>query len=149
MITIRNTQRKLLIDCNKVVRDTQIILDMLGYGDFDLGIWFTNNANIRHYNSVYRHKNRATDILSFPYHQLRPGERIIAQTEEDKNLGDIIISLEFVQKQIEKMDILLMRRIQELLVHGICHLLGYDHIQDEDYVEMQEKEEELLRKLEA
>lgn len=148
MITIKNTQRKIVYDSNKLKQDAQKILDILSYDDFDLGIWLTTNKTIQRFNRKYRHKDKPTDILSFPFHpSLKAGQRIIPQTDEDKNLGDLIISLEYVKKDAERLETTFEKRMQVLLVHGICHVLGYDHIKDEDYKIMHRKELSLLKKL--
>ncbi len=149
MITIRNTQRKIKIDTAHLKRDAQTILDALDYSDFDLGIWLTSNKTIQTYNKEYRHKDKPTDILSFPYHtQLKAGNRIKVKSEEDKNLGDLIIAPEYVMHDLPKWNTTFEKHMQRLLVHGICHLLGYDHIKDEDYKIMHKKEVQLLKKLE-
>ena len=148
MITIRNTQRKIKIDVAKLKTDAQTILDALEYADFDLGIWLTSNKMIHKYNKEYRHKDKPTDVLSFPYHtELKAGQRIKVKTEEDKNLGDLIIAPEYVMHDLPKWDTTFEKHLQRLLVHGICHLLGYDHIKDEDYKIMHKKETQLLKKL--
>ncbi len=148
MILIRNSQRKIFIDTKKLNQDAQIILEALKYADFDLGIWLTTNTTIHKYNFLYRKKDKPTDILSFPYHpELHAGERIAVKTDDDKNLGDLIISLEYVAADVKKLGTTFEKRMQVLLVHGICHLLGYDHIRDEDYKVMHRKELSLLKKL--
>jgi len=148
MITIRNTQRKIKIDINQLKEDAQTILKELGYSDFDLGIWLTSNKMIHKYNKEYRHKDKPTDVLSFPYHtELKAGERIKVTTEEDKNVGDLIIAPEYVMHDLPKWNTTFDKHMQRLLVHGICHLLGYDHIEDADYKIMHRKEMALLKKL--
>ena len=135
MIKIKNSQRKIKINLSKIKGVSQVMLNELGYGDFDLGIWFTTNKTIRNYNKKYRNKDKATDILSFAYHELKPGEKIIPKSEEDKNLGDLIISLEYIKKE----------RLTILLAHGITHLLGYDHETDREFYIMQRVEKRLLK----
>ena len=148
MILIKNSQRKIKVDVKKLKYDAQAVLDALDYADFDLGIWLTSDTLIRKYNHEYRDKDKATDVLSFPYHTaLKAGERITIKTDEDKNLGDIIIAPQYVQKDLPRWDQTFEQRMQELLVHGICHLLGYDHIDDSDYKIMHKKEIALLQKL--
>lgn len=148
MITIRNSQRKIAIDLDRFKKDAQKILDLLDYSDFDLGIWLTTNHTIRKYNRDFREKDRPTDILSFPYHtELVAGDRIVVQSDDDKNLGDIIISPEYVLADLERWGKTFDERMRILLVHGMCHLLGYDHIKDKDYAVMHAKETWLLRKL--
>ncbi|MCL4229844.1 rRNA maturation RNase YbeY, partial [Candidatus Dependentiae bacterium] len=134
MITIRNTQRKIPIDIEKLHQNAQVILDSLRYHDYDLGIWLASDIRIRAYNRDYRNKDKVTDILSFPYHtELKAGERIVSRSPEDKNLGDLIIAPNYVYHDLARWNQSFEKRMQILLVHGICHLLGYDHIKDEDY----------------
>ncbi len=148
MITIKNTQRKITVNVKQLEKDAQTILRILRYEDYDLGIWLTTDKMIRKYNREYRHKDKATDILSFAYHAtLKAGERIKPKEVEDRNLGDLIISVEYVQNVAEEMDVSLHKRMQVLLVHGICHLLGYDHEVDADYKVMHRKELALLKHL--
>ncbi len=148
MITIKNTQRTHPIDIEKVRSDAQAILDELGYSDFDLGIWFTTNATVRSYNKQYRKKDKATDILSFPYHpNLKPGQRIKVKEEEDKNVGDILIAVAFVENLLPLYQTTLQKRISVLLIHGICHLLGYSHYDDENDEKMSTKERSIATKL--
>lgn len=148
MITIRNTQRKIKIDITQLKRDAQTILDALDYSDFDLGILITSNKTIQRYNREYRDKDKPTDILSFPYHtDLKAGKRIIVKSEDDKNLGDLILAPEYIMNDLPKWSTTFEKHLQLLLVHGICHLLGYDHIEDTDYAIMRKKEIALLKKL--
>lgn len=145
MITIKNSQQSIPINITSFTKDAQTILDVLGYHDFDLGIWITTNKTIQQYNKTYRNKDKPTDILSFAFHpNLKAGATIKPITEDDKNLGDLIISAEYVQKDAEKLGVTFETRMKVLLVHGICHLLGYDHENDKDYEIMKEKEEALL-----
>lgn len=148
MIVVRNTQRKLKINTEHLKRDAQRILEILDYPDFDLGILITNNKTIHAYNHIYRDKNKPTDVLSFPYHTgLKAGERIVVQDEEDKNLGDIIFSAEYIAQDAPQHGMNFDERLKYLLVHSICHLLGYDHITDSDYKKMRAKERAILKKL--
>lgn len=148
MITIRNTQRKIKIDSTQLKHDAQTVLDAFGYSDFDLGILITTNKKIHEYNKQYRGYDKPTDVLSFPYHtELKAGEKIKVETEEDKNLGDLIIAPEYVLNDLPRWETTFEKHMQRLLVHGICHLLGYDHIEDEDYKIMHKKELGLLKKL--
>jgi len=145
MITIKKTIRKISINTRALKADAQKLLDILGYSDFDLGIWLTTDKTIRKYNKIYRNQDKVTDILSFPYYpDLDPGKRIKAETEEEKNLGDIIISLEHVIRDSKRLKGELYQLLQHLLVHGICHLLGYTHDTETLYKQMQKKERFLL-----
>ncbi len=147
MITIKNTQRTHTIDKERVKQTASIILHELGYQDFDLGIWFTTNKTVREYNKTYRNKDKATDILSFAYHTLQPGKRPIIKDEEDKNIGDLIISPAFVYDVLPLYEVTLQERIDTLLIHGVCHLLGYTHYDTENDKIMIALEKKLAKKL--
>lgn len=147
MITIKNSQRKIKINTARVKKTAQTILNELGYSDFDLGIWFTTNKTIHGYNKEYRGKDKPTDILSFPYQKLEPGERIIPKSDDDRNVGDLIISLEFVKGLLPLYNVSLAERIDTLLIHGICHLLGYSHYDEDNDKLMTKLEKKLAKKV--
>lgn len=149
MILIKNSQRKVLLNLHKIKEKIKQILKVLGYEDFDIGIWFTSEIMIRKYNKKYRRLDKATDVLSFPYHtNLKAGEQIHVVTPDDKNLGDIIISPQIVAKDALDADTTFDQQLQRVLIHAILHLLGYDHIKDSDYKIMQAKEKKLFEKIE-
>ena len=146
MILINNRQRKIKVNIKDLHAKATKMLEVLGYQGFDLGILLTTNKSIHKFNKTYRHKDKPTDILSFPYHpELKAGEKIKVLSPDDKNLGDLIISLEYVQKDAKKT---WSRSFDDhmiaLLAHGIAHLLGYDHIIDKDYIVMLKIEKKLL-----
>jgi probable rRNA maturation factor len=145
MILIKNKIKKIKINESQIKKDVAAMLRLLNYSDFDIGIWFTTNQTIKKYNKAYRKKDKATDILSFPYHtNLKAGERIKITSEEDKNLGDIIISLEFAQKDSKHLKTTLQKHLKMLLAHGIAHLLGYNHKTEKEFAVMQKFEQKLL-----
>jgi probable rRNA maturation factor len=163
MIYLRNTQRSIKINTAQLKKDVQTFLTALGYEDFDIGIWITTDATIQKYNREYRQKDKPTDILSFPYHPpasflddsgvINPAaffknaprqSSFGTSAEEDAQLGDLIISAAYVKKDAARLGISFERRMRRLLVHGICHLLGYDHMKDSEYKVMLAKERQLL-----
>jgi len=148
MISLKNTQRTIKVNTEQLKKDAALILDTLGYHDFDLGILLVNNKTMQAYNHDYRNQDKPTDILSFPCHtNIKAGERIVPEWEEEKNLGDIIIAPKYVMDDLPRWEKSFEERMRVLLVHGICHLLGYDHIEDEDYKVMHAQETLLLKKL--
>jgi rRNA maturation RNase YbeY len=148
MIKLKNTQRKIKIDKVWVKKYLEEVLKILKYPDFDLGVWFTTDKTIRTYNRDYRHKDKPTDVLSFPYHtELKAGQKIKVKFEEDKNIGDIIISPEYLLKDAQKFGVSFEDRLRLILVHGVCHCLGYDHIEDADFKQMRAKESYILRNI--
>ena len=150
MITIKNQQRRFEVDKQRLVHIVAHVLDALNYADFDIGILVTTNKTIRIYNARYRNKDKATDILSFSYHtDLKPGKRIRVTSEEDKNLGDLILSFEYIHTSAQELNVSFMDRLKLLLVHGILHLLGYDHETDQQFRTMQKKESSIVKTLAA
>jgi len=148
MITIKQTQRSINFSTSVFKKKAEFILSELGYKDFDLGIWLTTNKTIQKYNQLYRNKNTPTDVLSFPYHtELKAGQVIKVKQDEDKNLGDLIMSVAYVLENKKELPGDFTARMDRLLVHGICHLLGYDHIKDSDYKKMITLENKLLKSL--
>ena len=145
MVLIKNRVRKIKINEKKIEAGIKKMLASINYNDFDIGILFTTNKSIRNYNRTFRKKDKATDILSFPYHtELMAGQRISVSEPEDRNLGDLIISLEFAAKDAKLASSSLDDYILMLIVHGIAHLIGYDHITDSDHKKMSSFEKKLL-----
>jgi rRNA maturation RNase YbeY len=144
MVLIKNKLQKIKLNTKKLQKHAEKILKALKYDDFDIGILITTNKTIQKFNQKFRSKNKPTDILSFPYHtKLKPGKKITPNKEDDRNLGDIIISPEFILKENQKQS--LEKKLNILLAHGIAHLLGYNHKTQKSYVEMQKFEKKLLK----
>ncbi len=148
MITLNNEQTDIFVDTKQLETHAQRILDMLGYGDFDLGILLTTSEGIQEYNREYRNLDKTTDVLSFPFHnEIAAGEKIVTTSDDEKNLGDIIICPAYAQTTLIDWDQSIEERLNGLLVHGICHLLGYDHVTDEQEEQMLAMEAKLLSKI--
>ncbi|MFC1845621.1 rRNA maturation RNase YbeY [Candidatus Dependentiae bacterium] len=148
MVTIKTTQRNIKFNVEKLKSSARSALALLDYHDFALNILLTTNNSIQAYNKKFRNIDKPTDILSFPFYpDLKPGERIIPEVEDDRQLGDIIISLEYVREQLKELKTTMDEQLLVLLVHGICHLIGYDHETDDEFKQMQERELWLLEHL--
>ena len=104
-----------------------------------ISLLLTGNDNIQVINRDYRGKDSATDVISFAYHDSEE-----TQFGPYDTLGDIIISLERVEEQAGDYGHSFQREFYYVLTHGILHLLGYDHIEDEDKKEMRAREEKIL-----
>jgi probable rRNA maturation factor len=148
MVNINNEECTTNLSMEQFQKDAQKILTLMGYGDFDLGILLTDNQAIQCFNRDFRSKDEPTDILSFPFHtDLQPGQQIIIESEDDKNIGDLIISLEYINALCEEENKTINEHLRTLLCHGICHLLGYDHYTESTDKVMKEKEAWLAAKL--
>lgn len=113
--------------------------------DAEVGVTLTDNEYIKELNTKYRNKECSTDVLSFA---LNEGEEPEIVDGPSVNLiGDIIISVETAQMQAEEYGHSLERELAFLTVHGMMHLLGYDHIEEEDRIEMRKEEEYVLGEL--
>lgn len=103
--------------------------------NYEISLLITDDETIHQLNKEYRQKDRPTDVLSFPM-------------EDDIMLGDIVISLDTAKKQALERDINVDREVAFLFIHGLLHLLGYDHeTSAEDEKEMFALQEEILKKL--
>ena len=115
------------------------VLEYLTLDEVELSILICDNDFIQVLNRDYRGKDKPTDVLSFS--QREDG------FEDDPVLGDVIISLETARIQAKEHHKELSEELSLLLVHGILHLLGYDHEVDEEAEEMEGKEREILSAL--
>jgi len=116
----------------------------LGYKDFELSIVITDDEDIKNLNKEFRQLDKATNVLSFPVNDEESSFMPFVSV-----LGDIVISEYTAQKEALEAGITLDQRISQLLVHGILHLIGYDHEAGEaEEEEMTEKSIELLSVIE-
>lgn len=107
-----------------------------------VNIILTNPENIRKYNKQYRNIDKETDVLSFPMFEKE--ELVDFQSNCQEVLGDIIISINRVEEQAKEYGHSFQRELSYMVVHGFYHLMGYDHMEEQDKIEMRAKEEEVL-----
>lgn len=114
--------------------------------DAEISVSFVNNNEIQEINRDYRDKDEPTDVISFAMQESVEGEIMIDVGDLDipETLGDIIISIEKAKEQAEEYNHSYVRELGFLAVHGFLHLLGYDHMNDEDEKIMFTKQEEIL-----
>ena len=109
-----------------------------------ISIVLTNEQNIQKINKEYRNIDKPTDVLSF---QMFEKEEIEQAKINEEVLGDIVVCMPIVKKQAVEYAHSEEREFAYMLVHGFYHLMGYDHIEEEDKKEMRRKEENILNKL--
>lgn len=115
---------------------------------FYISVTLTNPSNIRRLNKEYRNIDKETDVLSFPMFEKNEIPEIInSLMEYEEVLGDIIISIERVKEQAIEYGHSFERELSYMLVHGFYHLMGEDHIEEEDKKQMRVKEEKVLNLL--
>ena len=110
----------------------------------ELSVLIVDNVYIRELNSLYRDKDEITDVLSFAMNELGEDEPDYDEQAEINILGDIVISLEQALLQSEEYGHSLERELGYLLTHGLLHLLGYDHGNEDELNAMRELEEKIM-----
>jgi probable rRNA maturation factor len=117
-------------------------LRSIGHPDAELSILFIGDRAMRSLNRAWRGKDRTTDVLSFPLREGRFASIL------PHMLGDIVISVPAARRQAKAAGHEFRREIERLLVHGLLHLLGYDHERGaQEARRMERKERQLLKKL--
>ena len=121
----------------------QATLRELGFNNIDseLSLVFTNDADIREINAKWRHIDKPTNVLSFPAFALQPGQ------EPGEVLGDIVIARETVEREAAEEDKSFDDHLSHLVVHGLLHLMGYDHQNDDEAEQMETLEKKILASL--
>ena len=99
--------------------------------DKDIELLLTNNEEIQQINRDYRNIDKPTDVLSFPYDNFSPF------------LGSIVISIDKAKEESKKLGHSILEELKLLFIHGVLHIMGYDH--EVDNGEMRQKEEEVIK----
>ena len=137
-----NEKYEILI--NKVIKQC-FKTENLSSEDYYINIILTDPKNIKEYNKKYRNIDKETDVLSFPMFEKDEIKNIKSNHQEV--IGDIIISIEQVEKQAIEYEHSFEREFAYMLVHGFYHIMGEDHIKKEEKKQMREKEEIVLNAL--
>ena len=116
-------------------------LEKEGIIDSTFNLIVVDNEYIHNLNKTYRGIDRETDVITFA---LEDEDTVFVPIEEGRNLGDIYISIEKARSQAEEYGHSLLRELAFLAVHGFYHLLGYDHMTEEEETVMFKKQEEVL-----
>ena len=125
----------------KIKEALKITLNHLGYGDhYEISITIVNEKEIKNLNNEYRGVDSVTDVLSFPLFEKY-------EIPSEGMLGDIVICSKKVIEQADAFGHSKEREFVYLTVHSLLHLLGYDHIEEDDRFEMRTIEKEIMKKL--
>ena len=100
----------------------------------------SNNKKIKKLNKKFRNKDKSTDVLSFPFEKKN---KIFKQTY----LGDIIISYNYMNKPRSNQLKIFKEKVTKTFIHGFLHLLGFDHIKNNDYTKMKKEEDNLYKSI--
>ncbi|MBN7573851.1 rRNA maturation RNase YbeY [Clostridium beijerinckii] len=162
MIYVDNRQNKVEASEELIERLTEVIEFALKEEEVnmkcEISLLFVDNNEIKEINNETRGINRETDVLSFPmleYENKKVFKDIykdykFSQCDFDGDelvLGDIVLSLEKALEQSKEFNHSYEREASYLVVHSVLHLLGYDHMEDDDKTIMRSREEDILNKL--
>lgn len=129
------------IDLEALKAQAEFLFTALGlHADTELSITLVSTADMEELHLEWMQEPGATDILSFPMDELRP-----SAVPQPGILGDIVICPEFVEADTDRAGMSLTQRMEFLLVHGMLHLIGYDHATEDEYDVMFAFQDELLQ----
>jgi probable rRNA maturation factor len=120
-IWIRNRQKHIPLNLRKIRRVAQRILTELGLLEAELSLLFVNDLQIQALNRRYLRRDKPTNVLAFP---MRKGE---FSALHPHLLGDLVISVEMAKRQSNRFGLDEMEMVILLMVHGVLHLIGYEH----------------------
>ena len=141
-IWMQNLQEHTPLDLRRIRREVRKILAELAVPDAELSILFVGDEQIRDLNRRYLNRDKATNVLAFP---MQEGE---FSGLHPSLLGDLVISVEAAKRQSNRFGLNQMGTITLLIIHGILHLLGYEHERSRKQAqEMALKQKEVLRKV--
>lgn len=132
----------------EIERAVETIGELYDAENCEVSIILTDDARIRELNREYRGIDRPTDVLSFALHESDEPEIVFDGEDQIDALGDIIVSVERARAQAIEYGHSFRREIIFLIVHGMLHLLGYDHIEEADRLEMEAEQKFIMNELE-
>lgn len=157
----KNTDEEIAFDYEELMKQVvkKSLEDEKCPFECEINLTLTTNDEIRQINQEYRQLDVPTDVLSFPMAEFDiPGDFSKFMDEEQKSryfnleteeflLGDIVISVERAKEQAEEYGHSLERELAFLTAHSMLHLMGYDHMEEEERMVMENKQEQILQEL--
>lgn len=139
-VSLRNKQKKAAIDTNRLRRSLKRLLKELQRENGELSVLIVDDEQIRAINRDYLERDRPTNVISFAMTEGEGGNI------HPELLGDIVISTETAMRDALAGDLPLMDEMEFLMIHGLLHLLGYNHenVGHEEAARMKRKEQELF-----
>ena len=132
---IKNPKKYFSKKLNKISKDIKFLKNK----KIIFTILLTNSLNIKKLNKKFRKRNKSTDVLSFPYFSLK---NLKLTKEKNFYIGDIAASYEIINSRSKNNNFFL--EFDRVWVHGLLHLLGYNHIKNKDYFKMNKIEKKFL-----
>ena len=121
-------------------------------GDFSLGVILVGQARMRNINKRYAGKNKVTDVLSFSFSEIKKETKkelkYIGSRSGSQMMGEIFLCPSRIKKQSRRLKRNFLEELTSVFIHGMMHLLGYDHIKNYEAEKMKKREEGFLKILE-
>ncbi len=131
------------VDARRLTALSRLVMEQLRVHPLaELCIKLVDEATIAELNKHWMEKDGPTDVLAFPMDELRPG--LVNEEPEEGVLGDLVLCVSVAERQAQEAGHPTQDEVQLLTVHGILHLLGYDHAEPEEHKEMFDLQAELL-----
>ena len=135
MVYLDNRTRGTGLEARRLVATLERLLDAAGERGSSVSLTLVRDPAMRELNRAHRGKDAPTDVLSFPLDpEPHAGERM---------LGDIVVSVDTARRQAADYDAPLEREVERLLIHGVLHLLGHDHLEAGERARMEAEERRL------
>ncbi|SFV77197.1 Metal-dependent hydrolase YbeY, involved in rRNA and/or ribosome maturation and assembly [hydrothermal vent metagenome] len=141
MVVIQNSIKDTSINEENLIDTLQQVINDLGKGESELLIRMVDKNEIKNLNKTYRHQDKPTNVLSFP-------SDLPIEIDEEI-LGDVVICLEVVKQEAQDQQKTFLDHLTHMAVHGTLHLLGYDHIEDDQAKIMESLEVKILDRLQV
>jgi len=139
MVVIQNSINDVSINEKNLQDALQQAITDLGKGDSELLIRIVDKVEIQNLNKTYRHKDKPTNVLSFPYD--------LPIEIDESILGDVVICTDVVANEAKAQNKTFDHHLIHMAIHGTLHLLGFDHIEESDANKMENLEIKVLEKM--
>jgi len=147
-LIIKNLQQTVKLNISQLHLDITLIRRLAGYQNFGFGVMLTSTEEIHQLNKNYRDEDCATDVLAFPYYDEIDPEKAECfppiTSKEEMILGDIVLGVPYIYSISQEKGEHFESTILTMTTHGLCHLLGYDHMNRDQWTQMRNKELNIL-----
>ena len=137
---VYQTVSRIGISQKTVFRTVSLVLDKIGKSPAEISVHFIGDRRMRTLNKRYRSIDRTTDVLSFPTNE--GNDHMLGN-----DWGDIFISIPQIQRQAKQFGVSYKEELARMLVHGVLHLFGYDHVTEKDAKKMFAIQETCVKKI--
>lgn len=139
MVVIQNSIKDTLINEEALTNTLQQVINDLGKGESELLIRLVDQNEIQNLNKTYRHQDKPTNVLSFPSD--------LPIEIDEAILGDVVICTQVVTQEAKAQNKTFDHHLIHMAIHGTLHLLGYDHIEEDEAQQMENLEIKILEKI--